>query len=377
MHDAIKIGILYSTTGPYGAMGRDARDGALLAIEELGAEGKIVEPVFIDPHADIAVYLEAAKHMLRDAGCRHIVGTITSAARKEVIPLVEKYDGLLWYMCPYEGFEANENVVYIGGCPNQHLLPLFDYLLPRYGNRPYLVGANYVWGWEMNRLARELITNAGGSVLGERYLPLEETAVERIVADIEQRRPSFILNNLIGPSSYAFLQAIRELGKRDPAFLPANCPVVSCDLMECELDDIQQGAAVGQLCAASYFDSLDTAENNAFKARVDARQGAPRRVSGIFASAYTAVRLCAEAVTAAASDEPQRVRRELYASSWPSLLGPLSVDSETNHAALPFHLGRINAGNGFDVIASRPPLAADPYLTGKRRNIAPKLRVVS
>ena len=159
--------------------------------------------------------------MLRNAGCRHIIGTITSAARKEVIPLVEKHDGLLWYMCPYEGFEANENVIYVGGCPNQHLLPLFEHLIPRFGKRPYLVGANYVWGWEMNRLARELITNAGGEVLGERYLPLEETAVERIVADIENRRPSFILNNLIGPSSYAFLEAIKTLGDRDPS-LPAG-----------------------------------------------------------------------------------------------------------------------------------------------------------
>lgn len=377
VHDAVKIGILYSTTGPYAAMGRDARDGAQLAIEELGAAGMAIEPVFIDPHADIAAYLDGARHMLRDAGCRHIVGTITSAARKEVIPLVEKYDGLLWYMCPYEGFEANENVVYIGGCPNQHLLPLFDYLIPRFGARPYLVGANYVWGWEMNRLARELITNAGGAVLGERYLPLEETSVERILADIEQRRPSFVLNNLIGPSSYAFLEAMRALGERDPAFLPQNCPVVSCDLMECELEDIRQGAAVGQLCAASYFDSVETLENTAFKARVAARYGSERRVSSIFASAYSAVKLCAEAIAAAGSDEPDAVRRELYASSWPSLLGPLSIDAETNHAALPFHLGQINPENGFDVIASRPALAADPYLTGKRAAHAPKLRVVS
>ena len=377
VRNAVKIGILYSTTGPYAAMGRDARDGAQLAIEELGAAGMAVEPVFVDPHADLGAYLDGARHILRDAGCRHIVGTITSAARKEVIPLVEKYDGLLWYMCPYEGFEANENVVYIGGCPNQHLLPLFDYLIPRFGSRPYLVGANYVWGWEMNRLARELITNAGGTVLGERYLPLEETAVERILSDIEQRRPSFVLNNLIGPSSYAFLEGMRRLAERDPAFLPENCPVVSCDLMECELEDIKPGAALGQLCAASYFDSVETPENSEFKSRVAARFGAGRRVSSIFASAYSAVKLCAEAVLAAGSDDPEAVRRELYGASWPSLLGPLSIDAETNHAALPFHLGQINTENGFDVIASRPALAADPYLTGKRSAPSPKLRVVS
>ena len=377
MSETLKIGILYSTTGPYGSMGRDARDGADFAIAELTKKSdRVIEPVFFDPHADLGAYLEGARQLLR-AGCRHIVGTITSAARKEVIPLVEKHDGLLWYMCPYEGFEANENVIYVGGCPNQHLIPLFEHLIPRYGARPYLVGANYVWGWEMNRLARELITNAGGEVLGERYLPLEETAVDRIVADIEQRRPSFVLNNLIGPSSYAFLEAMAALAGRDPAFSPENCPVVSCDLMECELEDISTGCATGQLCAASYFDSLDSKENREFKARVALREGAERRISSVFASAYTAVDLCIGAILAAGSDEPQTVRRALCSSSWQTLFGPLAIDRETNHAALPFHLGRINRGNGFDIIASKPALAADPYLTMRGTQMPSRLRVVS
>lgn len=229
----------------------------------------------------------------------------------------------------------------------------------------------------MNRLARELISTAGGEVLGERYLPLEETAVERIVADIAERRPSFILNNLIGPSSYAFLAAIRALADRDPAFLPENCPVVSCDLMECELSDIAAGAAVGQLCAASYFASIVSPENAEFKSRVAAAFGPERGVSSVFASAYTAVKLCVEAIIAAGSDEPQAVRRALHGASWPSLFGPLAIDRQTNHAALPFHLGRINAGNGFDVIASRPAIPADPYLTARHTIAAPKLRVVS
>jgi urea transport system substrate-binding protein len=90
MKNAVKIGILYSTTGPYAEIGRDARDGADFAIEEVRAiHGNTIEPVIIDPHADIAAYLEGARSMLRDHGCRHIIGTITSLARKEVIPLVE------------------------------------------------------------------------------------------------------------------------------------------------------------------------------------------------------------------------------------------------------------------------------------------------
>lgn len=378
MSGAVKIGILYSTTGPYGTMGRDCRDGAELAIEEIAAShpGRI-EPVFIDPEANIDRYLEGARSLLRDHGCRHIIGTITSLARKEVIPLVEKHDGLLWYMCPYEGFEANDNVIYTGACPNQHLLPLLDYLLPRFGNRPYLIGANYVWGWEMNRLARELVEEAGGAILGERYLPLEETAVERIVAEIEQRRPSFILNNLVGPSSYAFHAAIRALAVRDPGFRPENCPVVSCDLQECELTDIGLGVATGQLCAASYFDTVVSPDNAAFKLRVASRFGPGRRISSLFASAYASVKLCAEAIIEAGVDDPATITQLVSAAAHQSVLGPLRIDPQTHHAALPFHLGRISDDGGFDIVTSLPSIAADPYLTGQRKRKAPQLRIVS
>lgn len=380
MRPAVRIGILYSTSGPYSAMGRDCRDGADFAVEELAADAALpiaIEPVRADPGGDPRAYLEGARRMLREEGCRQIVGTITSLARKEVIPLVEKHDGLLWYMCPYEGFEANENVVYTGACPSQHLLPLFEHLIPRHGARAYLVGANYVWGWEMNRIARDLLVRAGGEVVGERCLPLEETEVDRIIADVEARRPDFILNNLIGPSSHAFLRAMRDLAARDPDFRPERRPVVSCDLTECELPEIGEGAAAGHLAASSYFDSLDTPENAAFKARAAARFGAGRRLSSFFEGAYTAVHLLAAAIAAAGTDEPGAVRRALTARSFDTVHGPLAVDPRTNHASLPFHLGRITPDDGFEVIASRPAMAADPYLTGARPADRPALRVVS
>lgn len=378
MTQRLKIGLLYSTTGPYGMMGVDARDGAALGIAELQAKHDIaIETVFIDPHGDISAYVDGARTLLREHGCRHIIGTTTSLARKEVLPLVEKHDALLWYMAPYEGFEANENVIYIAGCPNQHLLPLFDYLIPRHGRRPYLVGANYVWGWEMNRLARELIMDAGGEILGERYLPLEETDVAWIIADIEQRRPSFVLNNFVGPSSVAFLTGMKALALRDPAFKPENCPVVSCDLTECELGEFGQGVATGQLCAAAYFDSVVSPENTAFKARVHMRFGTDRRVSSFFASTYTAVILCAEAMIATQADEPQAIRAHLAANMHMSVLGPIRVDENTHHAALPFYIGKINDQNGFDIIAAKTPIVADPYLTGRVKRMPTQLRVVS
>ncbi|TIP77010.1 MAG: N-acetylmuramoyl-L-alanine amidase, partial [Mesorhizobium sp.] len=118
--------------------------------------------------------------------------------------------GTLWYACPYEGFEANEHVVYMHACPNQHLVPLLAHVVPRFGANGFLLGSNYIWGWETNRVARDLIADAGGKVLGERYLPLGEADVSRLIAEIQATRPDFVLNNLIGSSSYAFIAAYAE-----------------------------------------------------------------------------------------------------------------------------------------------------------------------
>ena len=378
MRKSFKIGILYSMSGPYAALGRECRDGAEFALEQCSRVlPGLIEPVFVDPQGHLNDYVEGARAILRDHGCRHIIGTITSAARKEIIPVVEKYDGLLWYSLPYEGFEANANVIYTGACPNQHLIPLFEYLVPRFGKRPYLLGANYVWGWEMNRLARELITASESEVSGECFLPLDEIHVERVIADIERVTPSFVLNNFIGPSSYAFLAAMRRLGERNPAFRPENCPVVSCDLTECELDELGDCDGEGQMSAACYFDSLANEGNLAFKKIFAERFGHTRRVSSIFAAAYASVKMCVEGMHSAGTDQPLAMRQHLYATEASTVLGPIRIDPVTHHAALPFHLGRINGQRGFDIIASLPAAAADPYLTGRRVHRRPQLRVVS
>jgi branched-chain amino acid transport system substrate-binding protein len=376
--DRLRLGILFATQGAFGAPGRDARRGAELAVSHLRDEGNLpfeIDLICAEPEGSSESHVEKVR-MLLDQGCRQVFGTVTSQARKDVIPVIEKHDAQLWYVCPYEGFEANENVIYAGACPNQHLLPLFDTLLPRYGKRVYLTGANYIWGWEMNRLAREIVIEAGGQIVGERCLPIEETDVSRLIAHVESARPDFILNNLIGPSSYAFLRAMKSLAGRDDYFSPQNCPVVSCDLTECELDEIGLGVADGQLSAASYFDSLTTMENLAFKNRTPSDQ----KRSSFFATSYASVRMCVSAVLGAGSDDPAQIRNELNAKAHPTVLGELHFDAAINHAGLPFHLGRIE-GDSFTIVKSLPMIAADPYLTRLRKtrttDTKPKLRVVS
>jgi len=361
----IPLGILYSVTGTYSLIGQACLDGARLGLEEVNNDPRYpfrFRPEIEDPGANIDRYLAFSEAMLRERGCRHIIGTITSIGRKEVIPVIEKYDALLWYMCPYEGFECCENVIYSGACPNQHIVPLFRYLLPRYGKRVYLVGSNYIWGWETNRTARELVQASGGEVVGERYLAFSSQDVARLIEDIRDQRPDFVLNNLVGTSSYAFLAAYHEAARGDASFAPENRPVVSCNLTEAELDSIGP-AAEGLISTAIYFDSLDNPASRDFRRRVAARFGAGRRSSVYLVNSYIAVKLLAEAILACGSDEIEAVKAALFDLALETPLGPTRIDSGTNHAALRPYIGRAEADGSFKVIeAVPPPIAADPYL---------------
>src|SRR5690606_39782276 len=142
------------------------------AIDYITADALLSIPLSVserEPQGQIEHYGPHCVELLQDEGMKHNLGCNTSWSRKEVIPLLEKHGGLLWYACPYEGFETNDHVIYAHACPNQHIVPLLDFVIPRFGRDPFLLGSNYIWGLELNRAARDLIRDVNGTGLGERY----------------------------------------------------------------------------------------------------------------------------------------------------------------------------------------------------------------
>lgn len=369
MKRCIEIGILFSHSGDYQLLSKDSRDGVRAGIKAVNADSRRpfrFEARERDPQGQIERYSSLCAELLREEGVQHIFGCTTSWSRKEVIPVLERHDGLLWYSCPYEGFETNNHVIYTHACPNQHIVPLLAFVIPRFGSDAFLLGSNYVWGWEVNRVARDLIGDVDGRVLGERYLPLGDTNIDRLLKEIESTRPSFILNNLIGRSSHAFLEAYAELGRRDPHFLPKNCPIVSCNFTEAELPAIGE-AAEGVLSVGPFFaDPRATAE--------------VARASSFRVSAHAAILILADAIEAIGSSDPEKIRQALDKREVDTPLGRVAIDGQTQHTSLPIRIGRVVEGAFQLVWEGQGRQAPDPYLSylgsrGPRRR--PQLTVVS
>ena len=357
MKRSVPIGILYSRSGSYARISDACRTGALNAIEEINADpGRLITFVAIerDPAGNVDLYGPLCDEILRDTQARHIIGCVTSWSRKEVIPTLEKSGGSLWYTVPYEGYEASDHVVYLHSCPNQHLLPLLEWTFPTYGRRGYLTGSNYIWGWEINRLARETIHTAGGEVLGERYLPIGSVDVDRMIDEIRATEPDFILNSLIGTSSYAFLKAYAALGAEDPRFGPARCPVLSCNMTECELDDIGD-AAEGLIAAGPYF-----------------HDGSQAFTCSHEAAANHAVYALADLLEANAQNDGLPIAGLLQT---PAGLRS-GIDAKTHHMPQPVLIAQVRNGV-FKVVHSGGLVMGDPYLSQPVPTSLRRLRAVS
>ena len=147
-----KVGVLFSKTGATSVIERTQLNATLLAIREINARGGVngrrIEPIIYDPESNPEKFRQLAKRLITKDSANIIFGCYMSSARKAVVPIVEDYNGLLWYPTLYEGFEYSKNVIYTGATPNQNSMFLARYLLSKYGNRFYFVGSNYIYPYE-------------------------------------------------------------------------------------------------------------------------------------------------------------------------------------------------------------------------------------
>ena len=358
-------------------------NGALQAVEEVNASGLgiAIEPVVVNPGGDLARYPVLAESLLK-RGIRHVVGCYTSSSRKEVIPLFEKHDALLWYPSHYEGFESSTSVIYTGAAPNQHVLPLAEYLLQHHGDRAFCVGSNYIWAWENNRILRESVTANGGAVLAERYFAVGEEDFRQVIVAILEARPSFVFLSLIGTSAYKFFRDFRAACHDCGIDQAGEIPVASCSLSEPELEAIGDDAVDGHLSSSVYFCSIRSPENIRFLQAHRARYPERPTASADAEASYNAVWLLARAAAAAQSGDPRAVKAELVHQHLDAPQGKVRIDEHTFHAYLTPRIGRSNRHAGFDLVSeARTPVQPDPYLVRSSQrfeaNAAPSLRLVS
>jgi branched-chain amino acid transport system substrate-binding protein len=348
---AWRVGVLFSETGVTAAVERSQLQATLLAIDEINAAGGILdrplEPVRYDPESNPKRFRALAEQLLGGDRVRLVFGCYMSSTRKAVLPVVEAHRALLFYPTLYEGFEYSRHCIYTGAAPNQNSLQLARFLFEHYGNRFLLVGSNYVYPYESNRVMTDLVRQNRGKVVDEIYVPLAARAADftRAIQTIRKASPDVIFSTVVGSATAAFYQAYRAAG-----FDPARQPIASLTTSEAEVAEMSAEAAEGHVTAAPFFETLGTATAHRFVAAYKARHGADAPIPAAAEAAYFQVHLAAKAIARAGGIDPERVLAELGEIEFTAPQGRVRIDRENNHTYLWPRVARIDARRNFQIV---------------------------
>jgi urea transport system substrate-binding protein len=376
--DTVKVGILHSLTGTMAISEVSLKDVELMAIDEINAKGGIlgkkVEAVVEDPESKFTdVFPEKAKKLLLKDKCAAVFGCWTSVSRKNVLPVFEENNGLLFYPVQYEGNECSKNVVYSGACPNQQSTPAIEWLLSKEGGekkRFYLEASDYVYPRTANYVIKSYLKSIGKGdyIVGENYTALGHSEYANSVQKIKEAKPDCIINTINGDSNTSFFKELAAQGGKD--YTAEKCPVMSFSVAEDELKTLPVETLEGHLAAWNYFMSIKTPANEKFvkdfkKFEVEKmkKDAAMAVTDDAIEAAYMNVYFWKMACEKAKSFDVDKVRE-----AWKGGLdfdapgGKVKLDPQNQHVYRPFMIGKIKKDKQFEIIYKSEGLVKpDPY----------------
>jgi urea transport system substrate-binding protein len=356
----IRIGILHSLQGTMAMSEIALRDAALLAVDEInevgGIAGRRLEAIVRDGASDPAIFADQARRLILDDGVISIFGCWTSASRKRVKPVVEAEHSLLWYPVQYEGYEASEAIIYTGAAPNQQIIPAVEWslrsLLPSLSvdirqAHIYLIGSDYVFPRRANAIIRRRLQEDGILPVAEKYIPLGMLDFSNIVEDIQKVGAHVVINTVNGSSNIGFFRALEERGIQ-----AKDCPVISLSVAEAEIRDIGARRLAGHYAVWNYFQSLPGQANEKFVRAFQQKYGTGRVTSDPIATAYSQVKLFAEAARRTRVPTREDLCKQLELVEIDTPVGKLKYDPRNRHYYKYVYVGKVTQEGQFQVVES-------------------------
>lgn len=373
----LPVGVIFSQTGVTANTELSMLRASLLAIDRInrqgGVNGQLLSPICVDPQSIAENYGSLAHKLIVDHGVKLIFGGYTSSSRKAMLPVTGRHNVLLFYPTQYEGFEYASNVIYTGAAPNQGCLQLAQYMLSKVGKRVWMVGSDYIWPREINRIMRDLIVESNGEVLGEEFRPLEtdEASIFQVAKLISDQKPDFVFANFVGKSIQFFYRAMHELNAQNPI------PIASLTTTETEIQAMGFEAGLGHYTAAPYFQSVNTPINIELVKEYRSLYGEDQVTNMCWEAAYFQVHLAAKAAELANSFQPDAILEQIANVQHLAPQGKVRIDPTNNHCYLWSRIGRANHLGQFDIVAtSKAALRPDPYLVSYSKSSASSMQII-
>ncbi|WP_026175960.1 urea ABC transporter substrate-binding protein [Methylobacterium sp. 88A] len=362
----VTVGILHSVTGTMAISETGATQAEKLAFEEINAAGGIlgrkIKVIQEDGASDWPTFAEKAKKLLVNDHCAAIFGCFTSASRKAALPVIEQYNGLLYYPTFYEGLEQSKNVIYTGQEATQQILASLDWVnKEKGGDTFFFIGSDYIWPRTSNKIARKHIESVlKGKVVGEEYFPFGHTQFNSVINKIKLTKPKVIFVTVVGGSNVAFYKQLKASG-----IDLSKQTLLTLSVTEDEVEGIGGDNIAGAYSCMKYFQSIENENNKAFVAAFHKMWGEKTVIGDVTQAAYLGPFLWKMACEKAGSFDVDKVVAAspgLEFKAAPE--GYVRVDPN-HHLWSKTRVGKAKADGQFEIVYTSPELIKpDPFPKG-------------
>jgi urea transport system substrate-binding protein len=359
----IKLGCIEDNSGVLDIYGKPIVAVNAMAVDELNAAGGLIgrkiELKQYDSQSDIALDTKYAQQLVRDDKVDVAHAGITSASREAIRQTFRRGKTLYFYNILYEGGVCDRNCFCTGTTPAQAVEPIIDYAMKKWGNKTYVLAADYNYGQITAKWVSHYVEERKGTVQATSFFPLDVSDFGSTIAKIQDAAPNFVVAALVGGAHISFFRQWAASGMNKKIPLTSTTFGVGNEHLA-----LSAAEGDGILIAGNYSPEIDTPANKNFLAAYKKRYGDANPVHELAVSQYQGIMLWAEAVRKAGSVDHDALVKVL--ESGLKIEGPagtVTVEPKTHHCALDIHLMVVKDQKLtiIDTAKQRPPADTAQY----------------
>ncbi|HYM32349.1 MAG TPA: transporter substrate-binding protein [Candidatus Cybelea sp.] len=359
----IKLGSVLDNSGNLDIYGKPMVMATTLAVEDINAAGGLlgrqIKAIQYDTQSDIALYTKFAQQLAREDKVDVVHGGITSASREAIRQTFKRANVLYFYNVLYEGGVCDRNCVVTGTTPAQAVEPIVEHAMKKWGNKVYILAADYNYGQITAKWLQHYIEQRKGTVAATNFFPLDVADFGSTIAKIQEANPKWVVSALVGGAHMAFYRQWAASGMNKKIPLASTTFGVGNEHLA-----LSPAEGDGILIAGNYSQEIPTPANKNFLAKWQKRFGDTKIVHEIAVSQYHGIHLWAECVRKAGTLDRAALLKTI--ESGISIEGPagkVAIEPKTHHAALDIHLMEVKGQKLtiIETVKQRPPSDTAQY----------------
>lgn len=336
--DEVRIGLMYTLSGPPAALGEQARDGFLLAVEKLGGQlGGLDANIFIiDDELQPDVAVTRARGLIERDDVHFVVGPIFSNVAQAIQRPIVEADRILISSnagpSDLAGEQCHPNY-FNTSYQNDQVHEVMGAVAEQRGyTRVFLLTPNYQAGRDAMSGFKRHFT---GEIVDEVYVPLGQLDFQGELARISAMQPDAVFTFMPGGMGINLVRQYSQAGLTD------RIPFLSAFTVDETNLPAQQADALGMYSGTTWTPDMDTPGNAEFVAAFEEAYG---RVPAMYAmQAYDTAMLLDAAIASLDGDlsDLEAVREALRNAEFQSLRGEFSFNTN-QHPIQNFVLAQVN-----------------------------------